>query len=182
MGARGATVLETVAVVTLTALILGLAVPLYRGHLADRALKNAAFLLQGDFRLAQNVAISAAGASPVVEVCFADDNSGYQIYTVDYVDQLARDDTDLTRGRTVKVATRGGNYDQGIAVAVEPSAVQVSLLGPATCNRALVLGSSGRPESFADASAKTITLSLRGRTYRVLIQPVTGRAAVEQGP
>lgn len=155
---------------------MALAVPRYLGYLADRSLQNAAHLIQADLRLAQQTAVSRAGSGPRAEVCFRTAGTpGYDVYAVDFTDSLARTGAQL--GRTVKVANAGQEYSAGITVTITPAP-------NATCTS----GVDGQPVAFSGAGtpivgqnpapAQTITLSLRGRSYRVVIAETTGRIMV----
>lgn len=167
----GFTLLETLIVVAVLGLVLGFSVPLYRGYLADRAVQNAAFQVQNDLRLAQQVAIARAGRGPRVELCFLSANydDGYEIYAVDYTDRFAR--TGATPGQTVKVVRAGQAYRIGLDVEVEAGATQACLVGGG--RPALVYLSTGSP-TFA--TARRITLTYQGRSRCVTIAPTTGRA------
>jgi type II secretory pathway pseudopilin PulG len=169
----GATsVLEAVLALVVAGLALGTAVPFYRGYLADRSLQNAAHLLQSDIRFAQQAAIARAGSGPQVELCFRQD--GYDIYAVTFDgDPLQR--TGAVPGPTLKVVNAGGEYPSEVRMVPETTATDPCLRDGT--RRALVFSGAGMPVSFDDTSTKDVTLTLRGRTYRVRIAP-TGRATV----
>lgn len=170
---RGYTLIEGVLATALVGIGLALAVPLYRGLLSDRALQNAAYLIQGDLRLAQQGAISRAGNGPRVEMCF--DPTGYSIYAVDFTDIVNRTGTSL--GPTLRTAGAGKAWRLGITVTPDVTATDPCLTNAAL--GAIVFSSAGVPMSFDDASAKNVTLTLNGRTRRVRITPTTGRACVD---
>jgi len=173
MNDRGYTLIEGVLSAAVVAIGLALALPLYRGYLADRALQNAAYLIQADLRLAQQSGVSRAGNGPRVEMCFAP--TGYQIYAVDYTDLVNR--TGAAVGSTIKTATAGQAWRSGILVTPEATATDPCLTNAGL--RAIVFSSAGTPISFDDASAKDIALTLNGETRRVRITPTTGRACVD---
>jgi prepilin-type N-terminal cleavage/methylation domain-containing protein len=173
MNNRGYTLIEGVLVVAVVAIGLALAVPLYRSYLADRALQNAAYLIQSDLRLAQQAAISRAGNGPRVEMCFA--VTGYHIYAVDYSDVVNR--TGAVVGPTIKAATAGEAWRSGIAIAPDAAAVDPCLSDGSLS--AIVFSGAGTPISFDDASPKSISLTLNGEGRRVRITPTTGRACVD---
>jgi type II secretory pathway pseudopilin PulG len=173
MNNQGYTLIEGVLAVLVVATTLALAVPLYRSYLADRALQNAAYLIQEDLRLAQQAAISRAGNGPRVEMCFGP--TGYEIYAVDYSDIVNR--TGAQVGSTLKAATAGEAWRSGIAIAPDATATDPCLSGAAL--GAIVFSGAGIPISFDDVSAKDITLTLNGQTRRVRITPTTGRACVD---
>jgi prepilin-type N-terminal cleavage/methylation domain-containing protein len=173
----GFSLLESLLVVAIAALLTAIGAPLFLGYLADRALQNAGHLIQADLRLAQQLAISRSGSGPRVEMCFRAD--GYDIYAVDFADPLLR--TGAVRSATVKAASASAagqtrDYPAGITVSVDATATVPCLLDPS--RGAIAFSGAGRPISFADASPKDITLGLRGRTYRVTVAPITGRATV----
>jgi prepilin-type N-terminal cleavage/methylation domain-containing protein len=173
MNNRGYTLIESILVVGVVAIGLALAVPLYRGYLSDRALQNAAYLIQSDLRLGQQAAISRAGNGPRVEMCFAP--TGYEVYAVDYTDVVNR--TGAAVGVTLKSATAGKAWRAGIAITPDASAVDPCLADAALSG--IVFSGAGVPISFDDASAKSIILALNGESRRVRITPTTGRACVD---
>jgi prepilin-type N-terminal cleavage/methylation domain-containing protein len=173
MNNRGYTLLESIFVVGLVAIALALAVPLYRGYLSDRALQNAAYLIQSDLRLGQQAAISRAGNGPSVEMCFGP--TGYQVYAVDYTDIVNR--TGAAVGSTIKAATAGHAWQSGIAIVPDAGAVDPCLRDGSLS--AIVFSGAGIPISFDDTSAKDITLTLNGESRRVRITATTGRACVD---
>lgn len=169
---RGYTLLETVFVVAVIGVLLGLAVPRYQGYLADRALQNAAYLIQADLRLAQQSAMARAGAGPRVEICFAP--TGYDIYTVDYTSPVDR--TGAQVGRVIKVVPAGQAYRSGIAITIDPTATDACLRDASL--QAIVFASGGAPISFDDPTRKVMTLTLNGRVNRLTTYPETGRVIV----
>ena len=173
---RGFTLLENVIVVSLIALLVGFSVPLYRGYMSDRALQNAAYLIQADLRFAQQAAVSRAGAGPRVEVCFLP--SGYEIYAVDYLDSVARDPAQLGVGSILKVAGAGGAYRAGTTITVDPAATDACLRNVA--QQALRFLGNGAPrfDNANDTVPKVATLALNGRVNRLTIYPETGRVIV----
>lgn len=178
MNHRGFTVLETVLVVGLVAIILGVAVPLYRGYLADRALQNAAHLIQGDLRLTQQAAVSRAGSGPEVEMCFS--STGYEVYAVNYVNAVDRTGAQPASA-TLKTAVAGEEYRAGISVSPAVTATDSCLRYPSDATRrAIVFSGAGAPISFGTAAPQDISLTLNGRTRRVTVAPNTGRVTVGQ--
>ncbi len=172
-GERGsASLVDAVAAVAIAGLVVGLALPLYRGYLADRSVQNAAHLVQGDIRLAQQAAIARAGSGPRVEMCFRSD--GYEIYAVNYEGDPVRR-TGAVEGPTLKVATAGGEYPAGVTMVLPDTATDPCLRDAS--RRALVFSGAGTPVSFDDDAPKDVTLTFRGRTRHVRIAP-TGRVTV----
>lgn len=169
---RGYTLAETMLALVVLAIIVSLAMPQYRGYLADRSLQNAAHLIQGDLRLAQQEAVARAGSGSRVEMCFR--SNGFDLYAVDYQDGIGR--TGAQVGETIKVANAGTEYASGITVTVDTTASDPCLADAS--RQAIVFSSGGTPISFDDSSPKDISLALDGRTYRVTIAPSTGRATV----
>jgi len=169
---RGYTLTEAALVLVLMAIITSLALPRYRGYLADRSLQNAAHLIQGDLRLAQQEAVARAGSGSRVEMCFR--SNGFNLYAVDYQDSIGR--TGAQIGEAIKVANAGAEYASGITVTVDATASDPCLVDAS--RQAIVFSSGGTPISFDDSSSKDISLALNGRTYRVTIAPSSGRATV----
>jgi type II secretory pathway pseudopilin PulG len=175
-GRQGFALLEAVVAVMLVGLALGMAVPSYLGFLADRTLQGAAHLMQGDLRLAQQTAIARAGSGPRVEFCLH--AGGYDVYPVNYDDAVAR--TGATAGAVFKRAVVGSDYHAGIVMSVAPplsDACQEASFG----GQAITFSGAGTPlAGGVQAPARTITLTYRNRTYRVIIAPSTGRITVER--
>jgi len=171
--ARGFALLEVVVALVLVALMLALAVPSYLGFVADRTLQGAAHLIQGDLRLAQQTAIARAGSGPRVEFCLH--AGGYEVYPVNYDDTVAR--TGATAGAVIKRAAMGHELRGGIALTITPTP-------PDACaapfsGQAILFSGAGTPVAAgAQAPTQTITLTYRGRIYRVVIAPSTGRITV----
>jgi prepilin-type N-terminal cleavage/methylation domain-containing protein len=169
----GFTVIEVLVGVVITAVLVGLSVPLYRGYLTDRALQNAAHLIQADLRLAQQTAVARSGSGPRVEVCFR--NGGYDVYAVDYTDPMNPSPGSTQIGATVKAAGAAQEFAAGMVISVSPPP------GAACAN-----GSSGPVVAFSGAGSpisgaqQTVTLAWRGRSYRVIVEAVTGRATVSR--
>lgn len=176
---RGYTLIEGVLAAALVGIGLALSVPLFRGFLSERALQNAAYLIQGDLRLAQQAAVSRAGSSYRVEMCFSP--AGYEIYAVDYANIVERNPATLVLGPTLKAATAGQAWRSGIAIAPDATAIDPCMSDAAL--NAIKLSGAGvcwpAPGSCDDASAKNINLTLNGRSRRVRITPTTGRACVD---
>lgn len=169
LGRRGVTLLEAVVAIAIAAIVLGLAVPGYLGYLAGRQLQNAAFLLVGDLRLAQQTAIAQSGDGPRVEVCLRPD--GYDIYRVVFTSPVARDPNAVAQGAVVKSASAGGEYHAGITATTSP--------GDFAClidrNRAaLAFLGSGAPYP----GGHSVRLRLRGRDFFVDVEPGSGLATV----
>jgi hypothetical protein len=170
---RGFALLEAVIAVVLVALMLALAVPSYLGFVADRTLRSAAHLIQGDLRLAQQTAIARAGSGPRVEFCVH--AGGYEVYPVNYDDAVAR--IGATVGAVIKRAAAGHEFHGGITITIVPTP-------PDACaapfnGRAILFSGAGTPVAAgAQAPVQTITLTYRGRQYRVVVAPSTGRITV----
>ncbi len=175
VGRRGMTLLEAVVSVAVVALVLGLAVPRYVGYLTRRQLQNAAFLVQGDLRLAQQTAIAQSGDGPRVEVCLRPD--GYDIYRVAFRSPADRDPTDVVSGATVKVANVGGEYRDGIAVVLLPGGAPC-LIAPNDESR-VALGFSGSGALYPGGGVRrSVRLTLHGQALFVDVEPGTGLATV----
>ena len=153
------------------AILVGVSYPLY-ASVSERALQNAAHLIQGDLRLAQQTAVARAASGPRVEFCMR--NNGYDIYAVDFIDSLER--TGAAAGGNIKVANAGEEYRAGIVVTIDPTATDPCLTD--STRRAIAFSGAGTPISFDDPSAKVITLTFKGGTRRVAIDPATGVATV----
>jgi len=143
------------------------------GSLSKRRLQNAAYLMEGDLRLAQQAAIASAGTGPQAEFCFRPD--GYDVYTVVYQNPASR--TLPVVGNTIKTANAGQEYPSEISVTPDP-------VGAVACTvdasrEAIVFLATGAPE-FPDTNSHGITLALGGQSLSITIQPTTGMAAVGQ--
>ena len=172
MSRRGFTLIENVIAIGVIAILLAVALPRYRGYMADRALQNAAYLIQADLRLAQQAAVARAGAGPRVEVCFSP--QGYDIYAVDYTAPVDR--TGAQVGSTLKVTAAGAAYRAGITFSIDPTATDACLRNGSL--QTIVFSSAGIPVSFDTATRKVMTLTLNGRVNRLTIYPNTGRVIV----
>lgn len=174
-GPTAFTVVEVVVALAVLAALLGISVPLYRALMADRALGNAAHLIQGDLRLAQQAAVSRSGSGPRVEMCLR--STGYEVYAVDYQSELSRDPGLTSKGDVLKSAHAGDEYRMGIAISASASV-------PCTAyqdGQAVVFSSAGAPlgsDSTPLQAAMTLTLTLDGRSYQVVVAPTTGRITV----
>lgn len=168
---RGFTLLEGILTLAVLAILVGVSYPLY-ASVSERALQNAAHLIQGDLRLAQQTAVARAASGPRVEFCMR--NNGYDIYAVDFIDSLER--TGAAAGGNIKVANAGEEYRAGIVVTIDPTATDPCLTD--STRRAIAFSGAGTPISFDDPSAKVITLTFKGGTRRVAIDPATGVATV----
>lgn len=172
----GTSILEVLVALVLVA-IVAVAAWAWRGTITTRELKNAAYLLEGDLRYAQQQAMSNAGGGPLVEVCFRTD--GYDVYTTTYGgDPLNISPSSYTvmPGTLVKSVHSGQEYAQGIQIVPPGSTATV----PCTANPALpavAFRSSGQP-LFQDAASHAITLTLGGQSMTVTIQPITGTVTV----
>lgn len=169
------TMVEVVVALAVLAVLLGISIPLYRTLMADRALGNAAHLIQGDLRLAQQAATSRSGSGPRVEMCLR--SSGYEVYPIDYVSELDRDPNQTQVGTVLKSAGAGDDYRLGIAVSASTA---VSCTAHQD-GQAVVFSSAGAPLDGGLTPmqvTQTLTLTLEGRSYKVMIAPVTGRVTV----
>lgn len=175
-GKAGFSILEVTVALALMAIVLTSAWG-WAGSVNKRRLQNAAYLLEGDLRLAQQTAIANSGTGPQVEFCFRSD--GYDIYSTLYGggDPLNIDPTTYTvaPGSRLKSVNSGQEYAAGIQIA-PPAAGTVSCSADAS-RTAMAFRSSGQPV-FGDSSPHVITVTLRGRSYLVTIQPFTGLATV----
>jgi prepilin-type N-terminal cleavage/methylation domain-containing protein len=174
-GETGFSFIEVIIALALIAIVLTSAWG-WAGSVNKRRLQNAAYLIEGDLRLAQQMAIANGGTEPQVEVCFRSD--GYDLYSTSYGgDPLNIDPTSFTvmKGSPFKSVNRGQEYAAGIQI-TPPNAGSVSCSADAT-RTAIAFRSSGQP-IFGDSSSHAITVTLRGRSYLVTVQPFTGLAAV----
>ena len=180
---EGFSLLDVTVAVALLAVLIGLAIPRYLGYLTVRRLQNAAFLVMGDLRLAQQAAVAQSADGPRVEVCFR--SNGYDIYAVQYVDRAARCDGAVesaclaSQVRTIKVVNAGGAYAQGIVLNVQPAGRDCWIV-PGNAQRfAVGFVSSGAPYPN-DGTLRSVVISLGGRIYFVDLEPQTGLARVRQ--
>lgn len=178
-GQGGLGLLEVVVAAALTAIVLGLAMPQYLGYLARRELQNAAFLIQGDLRLAQQTAIAQSGEGPRVEICFRQDSQGYEVYRVAFRSAAARDPSDVLRGPTVKAAAAGQEYRSGIEVALPSGGIRCLGDEDNAARTALAFSGSGAPLPD-DGVQRQVRLSLRGQSVFVDVEPGTGLATVRR--
>ncbi|MBM3471261.1 MAG: hypothetical protein FJX73_10800 [Armatimonadetes bacterium] len=170
-GRRGFSFLDGLIAIAVIAAVLGLAVPGYLGYIARRQIQNAAFLLQGDLRLAQQAAIAQSGDGPRVEVCLRPD--GYDIYRVAFRSPVDRNPADLERGPTVKVANAGQEYRGGIGMNLTPGDLPCLIDDERV---ALAFAGSGAP--YPDGARRSVQLGFRGQTLVVDVEPGTGLATV----
>lgn len=172
----GFSLIEVIIALALMAIVLTSAWG-WAGSVSKRRLQNAAYLIEGDLRFAQQMAVANAGTEPQVEVCFRSD--GYDLYSTSYGgnDPLNIDLTSytVTQGSPFKSVNRGQEYAAGIQI-TPPNAGTVACSADAT-RTAVAFRSSGQP-IFGDSSSHAITVTLRGRSYLVTVQPYTGLAAV----
>jgi type II secretory pathway pseudopilin PulG len=143
----------------------------WQGSVTRRRVQNAAYLLEGDLRFTQQTAVSTGGNGPQAELCLRAD--GYDIYTTAYQDPVGR--ATRVAGAKVKSVNAGQEYASGIQVTPDNTATY-ACTADGTRN-ALVYLASGAPE-FPDSNAHTITVTLRGQSRTVTVQPTTGLAAV----
>ncbi len=143
----------------------------WQGSITRRRVQNAAYLLEGDLRLTQQTAVSTGGNGPQAELCLRSD--GYDIYTVIYQDPVGR--ATSVSGAKVKSVNAGQEYANGIQIT--PDATATYACTASGTRKALVYLASGAPE-LPDSNAHTVTVTLRGQTRTVTIQPTTGRATV----
>ncbi len=175
-GEAGFSVIEVTIAFALMGIVLTSAWG-WAGSVSKRRLQNAAYLIEGDLRLAQQMAIANGGTEPQVEVCFRSD--GYDLYSTSYggSDPLNIDPTSYTvaQGSRFKSVNRGQEYAAGIQI-TPPNAGTVACSADAT-RTAIAFRSTGQP-IFDDSNSHAITVTLRGRSYLVTVQPFTGLAAV----
>ncbi|MDI6773231.1 MAG: hypothetical protein QME77_11695 [bacterium] len=173
-GPRGFSFLDVLIAIAVIATVLGLAVPGYLGYLARRQLQNAAFLLQGDLRLAQQAAIAQSGDGPRVEVCLRP--NGYDIYRVAFSSPVDRNPDEVVLGPTVKVANAGQEYHGGIEMNLTPGGFACLIDGERVAERvALAFAGSG---AQPDGVRRSVQLGFRGQTLIVDVEPETGLATV----
>ncbi len=143
----------------------------WQGSVTRRRVENAAYLLEGDLRFTQQTAVTTSGNGPQTELCLR--NDGYDVYTVVYQDPVSR--TTPVSGSKVKVVNSGQEYANGIQFTPDGTATYACTADGT--RQALVYLASGSPE-FPDSNSHTVTVTLRGQTRTVTIQPTTGLAAV----
>jgi hypothetical protein len=118
--------------------------------LEDARLQNAAYLLEGDLRWAQQIAVANAGAGPQAELCLRAD--GYDVYTTAYAggDPLNINPAAYAAvaGSRVKSVHRGEEYAAGIQIAPPPAGTVACTADPARV--AVAFRASGQP-LFTDA-------------------------------
>jgi len=176
---RGVTFLETVVVVVLLAILIAISFPLYQRNIVHRSIRNTAHLIQGDLRLAQQMAVARAGSGSAVEMCFRLTGStldGYQVYPVEFnpTDRVNRTGNQV--GAIIKVANAGREFRAGLTVTFETGLTRACLIDAA---RLAVAFSGEGAAIFSDADpAKDISLSSGGSTRRVTVVGITGRATV----
>ncbi len=175
---RGTTLIELVVVLDMIGVVLAAAWG-WTSLVTMRKLQNAAFMLEGDLRWAQQQAVSNAGNGPQVEVCFR--SNGYDVYTTTYsgsdVLNVNYSTTTPSIGTTAKIRSvnAGQEYDSNVQFSL-PSSGTITCDGAAG-ESALAFRSSGQP-LFADTNSHAVAVSLNGRTYHVTIQPITGSISV----
>lgn len=164
-------------VVVLLAILISLSYPLYQQHLVDRSIRNTAHLVQGDLRLAQQTAVGRAGSGSAVEMCFLLTGStldGYQLYPVEFTDRVNRSGTQV--GGIIKVANAGNEFRAGLTVTFEAGLTRACLIDG---TRLAVAFSGDGAAIFSDVdSQKDITVSSGGRSRRISVIGITGRATV----
>lgn len=174
---RGVTFLEGVLVVVLLGILVAVSFPVYQRQVVHRSMRNAAHLIQGDLRLAQQTAVARAGSGPAVEMCFLVTGStldGYDVYPIEFTDRLNRAGSQV--GGTMKVARAGRHFRAGLTVTFEAGLIRACLADP---GRVAVAFSGDGAAMLSDADpAKDITLSAGGQTRRVTVIGITGRATV----
>jgi type II secretory pathway pseudopilin PulG len=175
---RGVTLIEAVVVVAVLAILVALSVPLYQEHILHRSLRNAAHLIQGDLRLAQQTAVARAGSGPAVEMCFRTTGTtldGYDVYTLQFTDPL-NPGAGTSLGATIKAASAGGQFRSGLSIAFEAGLARPCFID---ATRMAVAFSGGGDAIFADTDpVKDISVSSGGLTRRVTLVGVTGRVTV----
>ena len=167
---RGNSALEVGLAIALISIVLALSWG-WQGSVTRRRVQNAAYLLEGDLRLTQQTAISTGGNGPQAELCLR--STGYDIYTVVYQDAVGRA-TPVAGGKT-KAVNAGQEYATGVQITPDNTATY-ACTADGTRN-ALVYLASGAPR-FPDSNSHTITVTFRGQTRTVTIQPATGLATV----
>jgi type II secretory pathway pseudopilin PulG len=154
--------------------LIGIVVTLswgWQGSVTRRRVQNAAYLLEGDLRLTQQMAVSTSGNGPQAELCLR--SNGYDIYTVVYQDPINR--ATPISGAKAKTVNAGQEYANGIQIT--PDATATYACTADGTRKALVYLASGAT-GFPDTNSHTITVTLRGQTRTVTMQPTTGLATV----
>lgn len=165
---------NTTIEVGIAIVLIGIVVALswgWQGSVTRRRVQNAAYLLEGDLRLTQQTAVSTGGNGPRAELCLR--SSGYDIYTVVYQDPIGR--ATPVSGTKVKAVNAGQEYANGIQITPDASATYACTVDGT--RKAIVYQASGAP-GFPDSNSHTITVTLRGQTRNLTIQPTTGLATV----
>jgi len=173
---RGFSILEVTIALVIVAVVITAAWG-WQGSLITRRLQNATYLLEGDLRWAQQMAVSNAGNGPQVELCFRAD--GYDLYSTVYgggdVLNINPASYTATAGSRFKSVNSGQEYALGIQITPPSQGTIPCTIDPTRV--AIAFLSSGQP-LFADTNSHAITLTLRGRSYLITIQPYTGLATV----
>jgi len=154
--------------------LIGIVVSLawgWQGSVTKRNIQNAAYLIEGDLRLAQQTAVATSGQGPQAELCLR--STGYDIYTVLYQDPVGR--TLPAAGSIIKSVNAGHEYANGIQVTPDASATYACTADGT--RKAIVYLASGAPE-FPDTNTHSIAIALRGLSAHITIQPTTGLATV----
>jgi type II secretory pathway pseudopilin PulG len=167
---RGTTAIEAGLAIALIGVVVVLSWG-WQGSVTRRRVHNAAYLLEGDLRLAQQTAVSTSGNGPQAELCLR--SNGYDVYTVVYQDPVGR--ATPVSGAKIKTVNAGQEYANGIQITPDATATYACIAD--TTRKALVFLASGAPE-FPDSNGHTITVTLGGQTRTVTIQPTTGRVTV----
>ncbi|HYM92352.1 MAG TPA: hypothetical protein VEW91_12045 [bacterium] len=154
--------------------IIGIVVTLawgWQGSITRRRVQNAAYLIEGDLRFAQQTAVATAGQGPQAELCLR--STGYDIYTVVYQDPVGR--SMPAPGSIVKRVNAGQEYPGGIQITPDAFATYACTADGA--RQAIVFLASGAPE-FPDTNTHAIAVALGNQTAHITIQPTTGLATV----
>ena len=171
----GFTILEAVVGLVLAAIVLASAWG-WQGSVTKRRLQNAAYLLEADLRWAQQTAVANSGTGPQAELCFR--SGGYDVYSTVYSgDVLNIDPSKYTPavGSRYKSVNAGQEYASGVRFTL-PATGTVACTLDAT-RSAIAFRASGQPV-FSDSTSHAVTVTLRGRSYLVAIQPYTGLVTV----
>jgi len=143
----------------------------WQGSITKRRIQNAAYLIEGDLRFAQQTAVATAGQGPQAELCLR--STGYDIYTVVYQDPVGR--STPAPGSIVKRVNAGQEYAGGIQITPDGFATYACTADGT--RKAIVFLASGAPE-FPDTNTHSIAVALGNQTAHVTIQPTTGLATV----